>query len=44
MFLVMVVLKTSSKEMLLTTEKTINKIWSIGGDNGWYYGTFLMEN
>ncbi|MEN8858373.1 MAG: SDR family oxidoreductase [Flavobacteriaceae bacterium] len=24
-------------------EKTINKIWSIGGDNGWYYGTFLWK-
>tara|TARA_R110002074_G_scaffold401568_2_gene600147 strand:- start:1980 stop:3401 length:1422 start_codon:yes stop_codon:yes gene_type:complete len=24
-------------------ERTINKIWSIGGDNGWYYGTFLWK-
>ena len=25
------------------SEKTINKIWAIGGDNGWYYGTFLWK-
>nr|WP_321222486.1 SDR family oxidoreductase [uncultured Psychroserpens sp.] len=24
-------------------EKTINKIWSIGGKNGWYYGTILWK-
>ncbi len=23
--------------------KTINKIWSIGGDNGWYYGNWLWR-
>jgi uncharacterized protein YbjT (DUF2867 family) len=23
--------------------KTIDKIWSIGGTNGWYYGTFLWR-
>ncbi len=23
--------------------KTINKIWSIGGDNGWYYGNWLWK-
>ncbi len=28
------VLKTLSKEMLLDTEKTVNKIWSIGGETG----------
>ncbi|WP_111708360.1 SDR family oxidoreductase [Lutibacter citreus] len=22
---------------------TLNKIWSIGGENGWYYGTFLWK-
>lgn len=25
------------------TQKTIDKIWSIGGKNGWYYGTFLWR-
>ncbi|PTM02889.1 MAG: DUF2867 domain-containing protein [Bacteroidetes bacterium] len=24
-------------------DKTINKIWSIGGETGWYYGTFLWR-
>jgi uncharacterized protein YbjT (DUF2867 family) len=24
-------------------DKTINKIWSIGGENGWYYANFLWE-
>ena len=24
-------------------KKTINKIWSIGGTTGWYYGTFLWR-
>lgn len=28
---------------VINTEKTINKIWSIGGENGWYYGTFLWK-
>jgi uncharacterized protein YbjT (DUF2867 family) len=28
---------------VIDTEKTINKIWSIGGNNGWYYGTFLWK-
>ncbi len=25
------------------TQKTIDKIWSIGGTNGWYYGTVLWR-
>ena len=25
------------------SEHTINKIWSIGGKNGWYYGSFLWR-
>lgn len=25
------------------TTKTLNKIWSIGGTNGWYYGNFLWK-
>jgi len=24
-------------------EKTLHKIWSIGGDNGWYYATWLWK-
>lgn len=24
-------------------EKSIHKIWSIGGDNGWYYGNWLWQ-
>ncbi|NNF22984.1 MAG: DUF2867 domain-containing protein, partial [Saprospiraceae bacterium] len=24
-------------------KKTLNKIWSIGGTTGWYYGTFLWR-
>lgn len=24
-------------------EQTLDKIWSIGGSNGWYYGTFLWK-
>jgi hypothetical protein len=24
-------------------DKTINKIWSIGGDNGWYFANWLWE-
>ena len=32
------------KEHLVTdSEKTINKIWSIGGKNGWYYASFLWR-
>lgn len=32
------------KERIVTNpEKTIDKIWSIGGTNGWYYGTFLWK-
>ena len=25
------------------TDKVLDKIWSIGGDTGWYYGTFLWK-
>ncbi len=25
------------------TEFTLNKIWAIGGENGWYYGNFLWK-
>ncbi len=28
---------------VIDEEKTLNKIWSIGGETGWYYGTFLWK-
>lgn len=28
---------------VIDEENTINKIWSIGGTTGWYYGTFLWK-
>ena len=32
------------KEMtVIDANKTIEKIWSIGGETGWYYGTFLWK-
>ena len=32
------------KEALVKNrDKCINKIWSIGGDNGWYFGTYLWK-
>jgi uncharacterized protein YbjT (DUF2867 family) len=35
---------TDYKESIVIDEhKTINKIWSIGGKTGWYYGTFLWK-
>ena len=35
--------KDFKQRKVTNNEKTINKIWSIGGDNGWYYGTFLWK-
>tara|TARA_R110001632_G_scaffold39718_7_gene99352 strand:+ start:721 stop:2148 length:1428 start_codon:yes stop_codon:yes gene_type:complete len=35
--------KDFKQRKVINTESTINKIWSIGGDNGWYYGTFLWK-
>ena len=35
--------KDFKQRNVIDTEKTVNKIWSIGGDNGWYYGTFLWK-
>ncbi len=29
------------KEKVIDISTTMNKIWSIGGQNGWYYGDFL---
>jgi len=35
---------TDYKEIQVNnTTKTIDKIWSIGGKNGWYYGNFLWK-
>ena len=28
---------------IIDTKKCIDKIWSIGGDNGWYFGTTLWQ-
>ncbi|WP_223033460.1 SDR family oxidoreductase [Hanstruepera marina] len=28
---------------VINSEKTLHKIWSIGGENGWYYGTVLWK-
>jgi uncharacterized protein YbjT (DUF2867 family) len=35
--------KDFKQRKVINPEKTINKIWAIGGDNGWYYGTFLWK-
>ena len=35
--------KDYKERPLKDSEKTINKIWSIGGKTGWYYGTFLWK-
>ncbi len=35
---------TDYKErQVLDTKKTLDKIWSIGGKSGWYYGNFLWK-
>ena len=35
---------TDKKQRILKNENyTLDKIWSIGGKNGWYYGTFLWK-
>lgn len=31
------------KMEIIDREYTVNKIWSIGGDTGWYYGDWLWE-
>tara|TARA_B110000003_G_scaffold133685_1_gene135690 strand:- start:33893 stop:35323 length:1431 start_codon:yes stop_codon:yes gene_type:complete len=35
--------KDIKQRKVINTVNTLNKIWSIGGDNGWYYGTFLWK-
>ena len=35
--------KDSRERQVIDTDSTIEKIWSIGGENGWYYGNFLWQ-
>jgi len=35
--------KDYKEREVLDAQSTLNKIWSIGGDQGWYYGTFLWK-
>lgn len=35
--------KDIQKAMMNSKINTISKIWSIGGDNGWYYGNWLWK-
>ncbi|WP_339916463.1 SDR family oxidoreductase [Yeosuana marina] len=35
--------KDYKERKVIDEAKTINKIWSIGGTTGWYYGTFLWK-
>lgn len=35
--------KDHKERPVKNAETSLNKIWSIGGENGWYYGTFLWK-
>lgn len=35
--------KDTRSRKIIDKEKAINKIWSIGGENGWYYGNWMWE-
>ena len=35
--------KDFKSRKITDTQKSLNKIWAIGGDTGWYYGTFLWK-
>jgi len=35
--------KDYKESLIKNPENTLNKIWSIGGETGWYYGTFLWK-
>jgi uncharacterized protein YbjT (DUF2867 family) len=35
--------KDYKERSVIDTEKTLDKIWSIGGTTGWYYGTILWK-
>jgi len=35
--------KDYKKRKIINRELTLDRIWSIGGETGWYYGTFLWK-
>ena len=35
--------KDYKERKVIDTQKTLDKIWSIGGNTGWYYGNFLWK-
>jgi len=35
--------KDIKEQKVLDEQRTLEKIWAIGGENGWYYGTFLWK-
>jgi len=35
--------KDIKERFVIDEDKTLEKIWAIGGSNGWYYGTFLWK-
>lgn len=35
--------KDERKDRVIDRESTISRLWRIGGDNGWYYGTWLWK-
>ena len=35
--------KDIKERKVKSEQKTLSKIWAIGGENGWYYGTFLWK-
>ena len=35
--------KDFKKRKVENRERTLNRIWAIGGETGWYYGTFLWK-
>lgn len=35
--------KDYKEREVIDTDRTIQKIWAIGGETGWYYGTFLWR-
>ena len=37
------ILKDQQKQALINKQFTIDKIWRLGGDNGWYYGNWLWK-
>ena len=35
--------KDLKKRKVINPQNTLNKIWAIGGETGWYYGTYLWK-